>query len=95
LSREFGSSARRAAKLTHQENVVAASTFSDGVYLVGTDVPSGSYVAMGGASCYWERSYPGGDIIDNYFAGSSGQVRAIINEGEEFETHDCGTWSPG
>jgi hypothetical protein len=87
--------ASRAADLTRQENVVAASTFSDGVYLVGTDIPAGSYVGEGGSSCYWERSYSGGDIIDNYYTGSSGQVRVIINDGEQFDTTGCGVWSPG
>ena len=85
----------RESAVTHQENVQAASTFSDGVYLVGTDIPAGSYVAAGGEGCYWERGDGNGGIVDNYFSDGGGQVRATINTGEEFTSNGCGTWSPG
>ncbi len=85
---------KRAAKIRRQERIIARSRFGDGVYLVGTDIPPGSYVAPGsGGGCYWERGTRGGDIIQNHFG--AGQVRAYVNRGELFSTQDCGTWRRG
>jgi hypothetical protein len=85
---------QRAAKLRRQERVAARSRFGDGVYLVGKDIPAGSYVARGSSGCYWARlSRNGNDILGNHFG--AGQVRATINSGELFETQGCGTWRPG
>ncbi|MGH3022573.1 MAG: hypothetical protein ACRDNI_02855 [Gaiellaceae bacterium] len=85
----------RAAAIRRQERIIARSTFGNGVYLVGTDVPPGSYVARrAGSSCYWERaSRNGEDIILNHFGG--GQARATLNAGELFSTDGCGTWRRG
>lgn len=86
--------AERERALTRAERVSGHSTFGDGVYLVGTDVPPGSYLARGGGDCYWARLEDGSqDIIDNHIG--TGQVRVTINAGELFETQGCGTWRRG
>lgn len=84
----------RERKVTRAERVIARSTFGDGVYLVGEDVPPGSYLARGGGDCYWARLEDRSqDIIDNHIG--AGQVRVTINAGELFETQGCGTWRRG
>jgi hypothetical protein len=83
----------RERKVAKAERAVARSTFEDGTYLVGKDIPAGSYVAAGGPNCYWERSDPAGNIIDNNFG--AGQARATVNSGELFNTQGCGTWRRG
>lgn len=82
----------RAAAIGQQEQTIEQSTFGDGAYLVGTDIPAGSYRTDGGEGCYWARKN-GSDIIDNSFA--SGPARTTVNDGELFETQGCGTWGPG
>lgn len=86
--------AQRERALRRAERVIGRSTFGDGVYLVGEDVPPGSYLARGGGDCYWARLEDGSqDIIDNHIG--TGQVRVTINAGELFETQGCGTWRRG
>ncbi len=96
--------ASKEAALRQRENAVSgeearieASTFSDGTFLVGTDIPSGNYIADGGSGsgCYWARMNSSNtEIIDNHLS-LGGQVRVTIFDGEIFETQDCGTWQPG
>jgi hypothetical protein len=87
---------KRERQISAQEQAAERSTFGDGTYLVGTDIPAGSYLAPGGDMCYWERATPGGgidNIIENYIG--SGQVRATTYDGELFNTQGCGEWRPG
>jgi len=84
----------REQAVQEQEEVIARSTFGNGVYIVGEDVEAGQYRGEGGPGCYWERSsLDGDDIIDNHFSGDSGPVVATLVTGELFETDDCGTWT--
>lgn len=84
----------RERKVRRAERVQARSRFGDGVYLVGKDIPAGSYIAPGGELCYWARLENGSqEILDNHLG--AGQVRATINSGELFETNGCGTWRRG
>jgi hypothetical protein len=94
----------RAAKVREREKavrkreikvgIVERSQFGDGVYLVGKDVPAGSYIASGGQNCYWARLENGSqEIIDNHIG--AGQVRVTIYGGELFETTGCGQWRRG
>ncbi|WP_108665113.1 hypothetical protein [Euzebya rosea] len=84
----------REAAVSGTEAAIAASTFGNGTFIVGQDIPAGRYRSDGtGNGCYWERNTADGDgIIDNHF-GSSPAV-ATVRDGEIFRTEDCGTWSP-
>jgi hypothetical protein len=89
--------AERERAVSGEEARIEASMFSDGSYLVGKDIPSGSYVADGGTGggCYWARMNGSNtDIIDNHIS-QTGPVRATIYDGEIFETRDCGDWQRG
>lgn len=69
----------------------AASSFPDGVYLVGSEIPPGNYKAAGGSgSCVWltyDSSHTGTD------AGFSGLAH-IKDTDYSFESSGCGTWNP-
>jgi hypothetical protein len=72
--------------------------FGNGTHRVGVDIAPGTYVAAGGAGCYWERqSVFGGSgsdaIIANEFAPNRGQVVVTIAASDKgFRTSGCGTW---
>jgi hypothetical protein len=56
------------AKLNGELGVVAKSTISaDGVYVVGKDIPAGTYHTSGGAQCYYATlgSTDTSNILDN------------------------------
>jgi hypothetical protein len=95
LKRREAAVASRERRVRQAERVAARSTFGDGTYLVGRDIPPGSYVARrAGGGCYWERtSRNGSNIILNHFG--AGQARASVNRGELFSTQGCGTWRRG
>jgi hypothetical protein len=73
--------------------------FSDGAYIVGTDVAAGTWRATGGtsaSSCYWERlsGFSGTfqDIIANDL--SQGPTFVTISASDRgFKTRGCGTWT--
>jgi carboxypeptidase C (cathepsin A) len=55
-------------KLAHELGTVAKSTISaDGVYVVGRDIPSGTYHTSGGSQCYYATldSTDTSNIMDN------------------------------
>ncbi|HEX9517811.1 MAG TPA: hypothetical protein VF940_16745 [Streptosporangiaceae bacterium] len=55
-------------KLQHEQGIVLSSTISaDGVYVVGKDIPSGTYHTSGGAQCYYATlgSTDTSNILDN------------------------------
>lgn len=55
-------------RLQHEQNVVQSSTISaDGVYVVGKDIPSGTYHTSGGSQCYYATlgSTDTSNIMDN------------------------------
>lgn len=85
---------QREAAVSTTESTIAASTFPDGNYIVGVDIPPGRYRSSGqGDSCYWERlTADGSDIIDNYIGNAP--AIATVREGELFQTTRCGVWSP-
>lgn len=69
----------------------------DGKYTVGKVIEAGTYQLQtggGGASdCYWERTGPQGDIIDNGFINYAPQAPEVtINDGEGFVSERCGLW---
>ncbi|WP_434481052.1 Ig-like domain-containing protein [Gemmatimonas sp.] len=72
------------------------SPFADGVFLVGTDVQSGTWQSSGtGTACYWARlrNVNGTqDIIANNF-GASPAIVTILPTDVAFESGGCGTWT--
>jgi hypothetical protein len=70
--------------------------FGDGTYVVGSDVPPGTYRATGGSGCYWERL---SDLTGNFDAILANEATdgpsAVTLDGSEaaFSTEGCGTWS--
>jgi hypothetical protein len=71
--------------------------FSDGSYVVGTDIQPGTYRASGGGSCYWERlsGFSGnfGDLIANGI-GVNQPIVTIQPTDKGFTSERCGTWTP-
>ena len=68
----------------------------DGMYLVGTDVAPGRYVATGtGSACYYaavnDLSGSLNAIVTTHFGDAWGR-RVELDEGQYFETDACGSW---
>jgi hypothetical protein len=76
-----------------------ANMITPGSWLVGSQLPAGTYRALTSRSCYWERlrdfSYSLGSIIDSGFVINGGEVVVTISNGDVgFKTTDrCGTWT--
>lgn len=70
--------------------------FSDGTWIVGTDISSGTWSAPGGSGCYWARlsDFKGGlsSVIAND-AGSTNPIVTINPSDVGFVGHDCGQWT--
>jgi hypothetical protein len=70
---------------------------ANGIFIVGTDVSPGRYVATGGTDCYWVRlaSFSGNldDIIDIDSPTYSNPEVEIRDSDVGFETLDCGVWT--
>lgn len=68
--------------------------FSDGTYLVGTDIAPGTYRAPGGSACYYARlSNLSGEfnaIISNGFGVSP--VITVAESDAAFSSRHCGQW---
>ena len=72
------------------------SAIPEGTWLVGDEIPAGTYFAEGGDACYWARlSGFGGeldDIIANDF-GAGKQVVEITSTDAGFSSGGCGAWT--
>jgi hypothetical protein len=75
------------------------STIRPGVWLIGTQIPAGTYRVNAAAGCYWARlrnftSQLDG-IVDNDFSPLEGsQVVTLLPTDVGFESDaDCGTWT--
>jgi hypothetical protein len=69
--------------------------FADGNYVVGQDIPAGTYRSEKRVrDCYWERTTPNGDIIDNNLATfASAGALVTVRDGESFNPgEECGEW---
>lgn len=77
--------------------VIPGPGFSDGQFIIGTDVRPGTYRSTGGTGCYWEREkdFSGGgsnSIIANN--NTDGPSVVTINAGDAgFKSKSCGDWS--
>ncbi|PZR80608.1 MAG: hypothetical protein DLM65_07725 [Candidatus Aeolococcus gillhamiae] len=68
----------------------------NGIFIVGTDLASGTYSAPGGSSCYWARLSGFGGTSDQIIANGLGQSSVIVTvaPGDAgFEASGCGIWS--
>lgn len=71
------------------------SEFSDGLFEVGIDVQPGTYRTEGpdgtnDGGCYWSRSGPRGDVIDNGVVNEPGAV--TVRQGERIDSAGCLPW---
>ena len=77
------------------EPIGPATTFGDGIHIVGTDIESGTYRSSPPDSCYWARlsgfSGDSDDIIAN--DNSVAPVVTIFATDIGFESSRCGTWT--
>ena len=72
------------------------STFSDGMWQVGSGIAPGTYQAPGGKNCYWELAPAFGANTTGLIEDNkpSGQVIVtILSTDAEFSTQGCGTWT--
>lgn len=79
--------------------VAAAPTIEDGTWVVGEDVPAGTYKVNANigadGTCYWsitKSGSNGGDIVQNDLV-QGGRPKVTIKKGHDFTTRDCGTWT--
>jgi len=71
-----------------------ASIYPDGNYLIGIDLPPGTYRTVGpGDSCYWARKDRNQKTINNSI-GSAGGLLTLISSDFELRVDDCGGFVP-
>jgi hypothetical protein len=72
----------------------AAVAFTDGTYIVGTQIQPGTYQANdsnpSGGLCYWERTSKDGTIIDN---GVNNGVMTVQSSDFSVRVSGCGSWA--
>ncbi|MDQ3767793.1 MAG: hypothetical protein M3346_10665 [Actinomycetota bacterium] len=87
----------REAAVGAEEQAIEDATFGNGTFVVGEDIPAGTYTAPGGGGCYWARlsglSGSLNDVMANHF-GPGTQTVALSGSEAAFETDGCGEWSP-
>ena len=78
------------------EVAAPVGAITDGIWLVGEELPPGTYTSAGSDSCYWARLNGFGgtsdDIITNYL-GSAKPIVTIAASDRGFETSGCGVWT--
>ena len=78
------------------EVAAPVGAITDGIWLVGDELPPGTYTSAGSDSCYWARLNGFGgtsdDIITNYL-GSAKPIVTIAASDRGFETGGCGVWT--
>lgn len=86
----------RAEELDVAEERQAASSFGNGVHIVGTDIEAGLYRTEGGSNCYWARlsglSGGFGDLTANGLPDGPANVE-IRPSDAGFESSGCATWN--
>jgi hypothetical protein len=72
------------------------TTFTDGMYIVGTDITPGTYKSTGGDGCYYARLRGFGNTVDDVIINNLIDTPTIVTisaSDKGFETHRCGTWT--
>jgi hypothetical protein len=83
-------------KLTREQGIVQASTISsDGVYVIGKDIPAGAYHTTGGGQCYYATlgSTDTSNILDNN--NFNGPETVDVTSAYAFEISGGCTWTRG
>ena len=74
-----------------------ATTFGDGVHVVGTDIAPGTYRnSSSSGGCYWERLSGFGGTFDEIIANEFAEHQQLVTIEETdvgFSSEDCGTWT--
>jgi hypothetical protein len=77
-----------------------ATSFGDGVWLVGSDIAPGQYRARvpEGSHCYWEREKDTNGTFSSIIANGNadGGTQAVVTIGRSdaaFKSDGCGTWT--
>lgn len=73
-----------------------AISFGEGMQIIGTDIPAGTYRSLGGSRCFWERLSGFGGTLEEIVANdiSSGPaVVSIAANDKGFNSSRCGTWT--
>lgn len=86
---------------TWTSNVSAITTsqtapFSDGSFIVGTDIGAGTWGAPGGANCYWERQSGFSGEFSDVIANDGGVATPVVTVSASdvgFLSDGCGTWT--
>jgi hypothetical protein len=76
--------------------LIPGDPVTDGTWIVGVDLPAGTYRAPASSGCYWERvrGFTGtlSDIIANDNV-SGAAVVSIRSKDKGFKTQGCGAWT--
>lgn len=100
LSSDAGFSSRGCGRWTNDLSPVTANPsgpFGEGMFIVGTDVASGTWRSEGAiGGCYWARlaGFTGGldEVIANQFSDAQ-QIVTIAPTDAGFESNGCGNWT--
>lgn len=77
----------------------ATAKITDGIWVVGEDIPAGTYKVTAAvdsnAMCYWSitKSGSNGDNIISNDLPKGGFPKVILKNGQDFNTQDCGAWA--
>lgn len=71
-----------------------ATSFPDGVWLVGTDIAPGTYRTKVNVTgmCYWSVGKPSADLPDKNDVVQGGRPTVTMTTGKEFKSQGCGDW---
>lgn len=72
------------------------TSFSDGIFIVNTDITAGTYRSTGGNGCYYSRLKGFGGTLSDIISNENTDTSAIITiaaTDKGFKSVRCGTWS--
>jgi hypothetical protein len=97
-STDKGFNSARCATWTQDLSAITTSrvAFSDGIYIVGTDITPGTYRSIGQTGCYFARLRGFSGAMDDVLANenSDGPAAVTIEKTDEgFMSHRCGSWT--
>ena len=72
-----------------------ATTFGDGVHVVGVDIAPGTYRGSPSGSCYWARLSGFSGELDDIIANDNSEAPIVTISASDvgFESSRCGTWT--
>lgn len=72
------------------------TSFSDGMYIIGTDITPGTYRNTGAQGCYYARLSGFGNTTDEIIANNNVDTATIVTiaaSDKGFQSNGCGTWT--